>query len=148
MHEGTEVVSKTDRSLGHRATPQYWRQHLSKMRDRGPSATYPTCGVASTFDRVRKGCRADKGSSSNTSSATPAIERDCRALISDASSTIGPREVVISRAVGFMSASSAAPTRPLVRLLKITWIVTTSACLNNSIVAMGTAGLTVVNSVP
>jgi hypothetical protein len=72
------------------------------------------------------------GSSSKTSIAAPAIARDRNALISDGSSTIGPRDVLIKRELGFISPSSAAPTSPLVRSLKIKWIVTTSAWLNSS----------------
>jgi 2,4-dienoyl-CoA reductase-like NADH-dependent reductase (Old Yellow Enzyme family) len=53
-------------------------------------------------------------------------------LISDGSSTIGPRDVLIKREVGFISPSSEAPTSPLVRPLKIKWIVTMSAWLNSS----------------
>jgi len=38
-------------------------------------------------------------------------------LIKACSSTIGPRDALINRAVGFILSSSAAPTRPRVRLL-------------------------------
>jgi hypothetical protein len=48
------------------------------------------------------------------------------------SSTIGPRDVLISNAVGFISPSSAAPTRPRVRPLSTRWMVRTSARLKNS----------------
>src|SRR5580692_4793258 len=53
------------------------------------------------------------------------------AAIRSASTTIGPREVFTRRAVGFMIASSGAPTRPRVRLLRTRWTETTSARLNN-----------------
>src|ERR1700736_1698808 len=64
--------------------------------------------------------------------AAPAIFRALSAAIRSASTTIGPRDVFTSRAVGFMSANSGAPTRPRVRSLRPTWMETTSARLNNS----------------
>ena len=48
-------------------------------------------------------------SSSNTSSAAPAIVRGCRTCIRAASSMIGPREVLISRAVGFTASPAPVP---------------------------------------
>jgi hypothetical protein len=50
-----------------------------------------------------------------TSIAAPAIARDSNDRTSAPSSTMGPREVLTSREVGFMSASSAAPTSHCVR---------------------------------
>ena len=43
-----------------------------------------------------------------------------RAAMSAASSTIGPRDVLIRIAVGFIRASSSAPMRPRVRSLSTT----------------------------
>src|SRR6202140_2506173 len=54
---------------------------------------------------------------SNTSIAAPGICLFFNALIKACSSTIGPRDALINRAVGFILASSAAPTKPRVRLL-------------------------------
>ena len=48
------------------------------------------------------------------------------------SSTTGPRDVLTSSAVDFISANSAAPTRPRVRSLSTRWMVRTSARLNHS----------------
>jgi hypothetical protein len=45
---------------------------------------------------------------------------------------IGPRDVLTSNAVGFISANSALPTRPRERSLSTRWMVKTSARLNNS----------------
>ena len=59
---------------------------------------------------VRKGCDAGSGSRSNTSIAAPAICLFLNALIKACSSTIGPRDALIKRAVDFISASSAAPS--------------------------------------
>jgi hypothetical protein len=42
-------------------------------------------------------------------------------------STIGPRDVFTSLAVGFMSASSASPTSPRVRPLSTRWTLASSA---------------------
>src|ERR1700720_1529958 len=47
------------------------------------------------------------------------------------SSTIGPRDALINRAVGFILSSSADPTRPRVRLLNTKWIVRISARSNS-----------------
>src|SRR6202049_4942703 len=69
---------------------------------------------------------------SNTSIAAPAIRLFFSTLIKASSSTIGPRDALINRAVGFILCSSAAPTRPRVRLLNTTWIVRMSARSNSS----------------
>src|SRR5258708_32819861 len=68
---------------------------------------------------------------SNTSMAAPAIRLFFNTLIKACSSTIGPRDALINRAVGFILSSSAAPTRPRVRLLNTKWIVRMSARSNN-----------------
>jgi hypothetical protein len=68
---------------------------------------------------------------SNTSIAAPAICLFFNALIKACSSMIGPRDVLISRAVAFIRPSSAAPTKPRVRLLNTKWIVRMSARSNN-----------------
>src|SRR3989442_11951463 len=68
---------------------------------------------------------------SNTSIAAPAICLFCNTLIKACSSTIGPRDALINRAVGFILSSSAAPTRPRVRLLNTKWIVRMSARSNS-----------------
>ena len=60
---------------------------------------------------------------SNTSIAAPAICLFFNTLIKASSSTIGPRDALINRAVGFILSSSAAPTSPRVRLLNTKWIV-------------------------
>jgi hypothetical protein len=60
---------------------------------------------------------------SNTSIAAPAICLFFNTLIKACSSTIGPRDVLINQAVVFILSSSAAPTRPRVRLLNTKWIV-------------------------
>ena len=54
---------------------------------------------------------------SNTSIAAPAICLLCNTLIKAGSSTIGPRDALINREVGFILFSSAAPTRPRVLCL-------------------------------
>jgi len=48
------------------------------------------------------------------------------------SSTMGPREVLTSTAPGFMRASSAAPTRPLVRSESTRWMETKSEAASSS----------------
>src|SRR5882762_1512275 len=68
---------------------------------------------------------------SNTSIAAPAICLFFKTLINACSSTIGPRDALINRAVGFILSSSAAPTRPRVRSLNTKWIVRMSACSNS-----------------
>src|SRR6266568_1765416 len=68
---------------------------------------------------------------SNTSIAAPAIRLFFNTLIKACSSTIGPRDALINRAVGFILSSSAAPTRPRVRLLNTKWIVRMSARSNS-----------------
>src|SRR5438309_7808390 len=68
---------------------------------------------------------------SNTSIAAPAICLFFNTLIKACSSTIGPRDAWINRAVGFILSSSAAPTRPRVRLLNTKWIVRMSARSNS-----------------
>ena len=75
-------------------------------------------GVARTLGSVRKGWPSGRGSVSQTSRAAPAMDRDVSAPISAGSSTMGPREVLISQEVGFMAASSSAPTSPRVRSLR------------------------------
>ncbi len=68
---------------------------------------------------------------SNTSIAAPAMCLAFKTLIKACSSTIGPREALINQAVGPILSSSAAPTRPRVRLLNTKWIVRISARSNN-----------------
>jgi len=86
------------------------------------------CGVANKFARERNGCFAGKGSISKTSTAAPAIARARKVSISASSSTIGPRDVLTNRAVGFHDRQfGPAPTRPRVRSLRMRWMVTTSA---------------------
>src|ERR1700676_279471 len=68
---------------------------------------------------------------SNTSIAAPAICLFFNTLIKACSSTIGPRDALINQAVGFILSSSAAPTRPRVRLLNTKWIVRMSARSNS-----------------
>src|SRR6266404_9023113 len=68
---------------------------------------------------------------SNASIAAPAICLFFNTLIKACSSTIGPRDALINRAVGFILSSSAAPTRPRVRLLSTKWIVRMSASSNS-----------------
>ena len=68
---------------------------------------------------------------SNTSIAAPAICLFFNTLIKACSSTIGPRDALTNKAVGFILSSSAAPTRPRVRLLNTKWIVRMSARSNN-----------------
>src|SRR5437879_6299414 len=70
---------------------------------------------------------------SNTSIAAPAMCLFVNALINACSSTIGPRDALINRAVGFILSSSAAPTRPRVRLLNTRWIVRMSARLEQMV---------------
>src|SRR5580693_26039 len=72
------------------------------------------------------------GSMSNTSIAAPAICLFFKTLIKACSSTIGPRDALTNQAVGFILSSSAAPTRPRVRLLNTKWIVRMSAFSNSS----------------
>src|SRR5271166_3099790 len=81
------------------------------------------------FGRLRNGCSSGNGSWSKTSMAAPAIFLSLSAATRSASITIGPRDVFMRRAVGFMSASSAAPTRPRVLPLSTRWMETTSAFL-------------------
>src|SRR3984893_8648003 len=61
----------------------------------------------------------------------PAICLFFNALIKACSSTIGPRDALITRAVGFILSSCAAPTRPRVRLLNTKLIVRMSARSNS-----------------
>src|SRR5712664_527365 len=68
---------------------------------------------------------------SNTSIAAPAICLFFNTLIKACSSTIGPRDALINQVVGFILSSSAAPTRPRVRLLNTKWIVRMSARSNS-----------------
>jgi hypothetical protein len=68
------------------------------------------CGVSTTLGSVsRSGCTL--GSPSNTSSPAAAGRPARSAAASAASSTTPPRAMLTSVAVGFISASSAAPTR-------------------------------------
>ena len=72
-----------------------------------------------------------RGSRSKTSSAAmilPALT----AATSAASSTSGPREVLIRIAPGFMAAMSSGPMRPRVRGESTMWMETTSAPLMSS----------------
>ena len=85
------------------------------------------CGVTSAFGAVRSGWPGGSGSASNTSSAAPAIVPPASAATSAASSTIGPRDVFTSTAVGFIRASSDAPISPRVRSLRRVWTLSTSA---------------------
>jgi hypothetical protein len=68
---------------------------------------------------------------SNTSIAAPAICLFFNTLIKACSTTIDPRDALINRAIGFILSSSAAPTRPRVRLLNTKWIVRMSAHSNS-----------------
>src|SRR6202163_3898223 len=68
---------------------------------------------------------------SNTSIAAPAICLFFSTRLKACSSTIGPRDALINRAVGFILCSSAAPTRPRVRLLNSKWIVRVAARSNS-----------------
>src|SRR2546425_2927231 len=68
---------------------------------------------------------------SKTSIAAPAICLAFNTLIKACSSTIGPRDALINRAVGFILSSSAVLTRPRVRLLNTKWIVRMSARSNS-----------------
>jgi hypothetical protein len=68
---------------------------------------------------------------SNTSIAAPAMCLFVNTLINACSSTIGPRDALINRAVGFILSSSAVPTSPRVRLLNTKWIVRMSARSNS-----------------
>src|SRR5205823_15063770 len=72
---------------------------------------FELCGASMTLSICLKGLSAGRGSSSNTSRAAPAIRPSCKALTSAASSTTGPRAVLMSTACGCISASSASPTR-------------------------------------
>ncbi len=60
---------------------------------------------------------------SNTSIAPPAICLFFNTLIKACSSTIGPRDALINRAVGFILSNSAAPASPRKRLVNTKWIV-------------------------
>ena len=84
------------------------------------------CGVPSTFSSERNGWSAGSGSVSKTSSAASAMRREVSADSSAASSTSGPREVFTSRLLGFISASSLAPSRPRVFGLSTMCSVSTS----------------------
>lgn len=59
--------------------------------------------------QLPEGGSGGNGSSSNTSTASPAILRACSASIRAGSSTIGPRDVLTTLAVGFIRANSGAP---------------------------------------
>ena len=74
----------------------------------GASARSPSrCGGRRAGSAPRSsGWSAGSGSGSVTSSAAPAIARSCSARSSAAGSTIGPRAVLTSSAVGFMRASA------------------------------------------
>ena len=70
----------------------------------GASARSPSrrAGRRAGSARCSSGWSAGSGSGSVTSSAAPAIARSCSARSSAAGSTIGPRAVLTSSAVGFM----------------------------------------------
>ena len=56
----------------------------------------------------QSGLSAGSGSSSNTSSAAPAIPPDASASTSAVSTTVFPRPTLMNRAVGFIAANAAA----------------------------------------
>ncbi|ABA49248.1 hypothetical protein BURPS1710b_2925 [Burkholderia pseudomallei 1710b] len=75
---------------------------------RVPSLALAMCGVSTTFGTSSSaGCTL--GSPSNTSRPAAAIRFSRSASASAASSTIPPRAMFVSVALGFISASSAAP---------------------------------------
>src|SRR5580692_9041593 len=87
-----------------------------------PCDTYPRCGVAISIVQRPEGMRrrhwlnveyVDRGTGDSRSST----------LIKASSSTIGTRDALVNRAVGFNLSNSAAPTSPRVRLLNTKWIV-------------------------
>jgi hypothetical protein len=67
----------------------------------------------------RSGSDSGSGSTSYTSSAAPAIAPDRSAASRAAPSTSGPRDVLTRYADGFIRASSAAPTKPVLRGLSL-----------------------------
>ena len=67
-----------------------------------------TCGVTMTLSMCSSGFSAFVGSTSNTSSAAPAISPSSSAAISAASSTVGPRPLFTKMAEGFIAAKCSA----------------------------------------
>jgi hypothetical protein len=102
---------------------------ISSPQRRGIVATaavekYAACGVAMTLSMASSGLSRGTGSSSQTSSAAPASRRSRSARISARSSTTGPREVLMSSAVGFMRAKNFSPIRCRVSAFSSVWTET------------------------
>jgi hypothetical protein len=83
----------------------------------------PRCGVRTTFGAPRSGWSGGAGSVENTSMPAPAMVPARSASASACSSTIPPRETFSTRAVFFICASSAAPTRFFVSGVSGMWNV-------------------------
>ena len=76
------------------------------------------CCVASTLSICNKGLSGSGGSGSHTSSAAPASEPSCNATVNARSSMLGPREVLMKYAVGFIRLNSREPIMPRVLSLR------------------------------
>mmetsp|Transcript_3187 Transcript_3187/g.9745 ORF Transcript_3187/g.9745 Transcript_3187/m.9745 type:complete len:247 (+) Transcript_3187:81-821(+) len=116
---------------------------MSTTRWRDSTRCQPMCGVSITLSRPYNGWSAGRHGggaepSPKTSSAAPAMFLSESAATSAAWSTMAPRAVLTRNAVGFMRASSRAPTRPRVASLKGQWMDTKSASANKSSSAMTT----------
>ena len=77
-----------------------------------------TWGVTNTLSNWNKGWPAGGAACSITSSPAPAILRSRRAAYRAASSRMGPRAQLMMNALGFIWASSGAPTSPRVSSLR------------------------------
>ncbi len=103
-----------------RQGPERLRDYCTAATQAAPMAAKPwsvqdnACGVAITFGARRIAAPATGGSGSNTSRPAPASRPSASAAASAASSTIGPRAVLMRNAVGFISARRPAETKPRV----------------------------------
>ena len=90
------------------------------------------CGVMITFSSPKKGWLGAGGSSTITSSPAPPRWPDVIAFCSAASSTTGPRHVLMKMASGFMVANSRVDIRPRVASESGTCTVTMSEVRSSS----------------
>ena len=103
-----------------RQGPERLRDYCTAATQAAPKAAKPwsvqdnACGAAITFGARRIAAPATGGSGSNTSRPAPASRPSASAAASAASSTIGPRAVLMRNAVGFISARRPAETKPRV----------------------------------
>ena len=87
------------------------------------SVLAPRCGVVMMLGMPSRGLSSGAGSVEKTSMAAPPILPALAASASAASSMMPPRATLISRTVGFISASFSALIMPAVSLVLGTWTV-------------------------